>query len=483
MPSEILDEHLYELASTCIREAHDLVRAHKTSGAWVPTVVGFPKLDHFESGWPNLYTSALSSDVPDYARLFGLAASTLTPFGYSDVPHMSDLFEYAKTHERLTDYHSFTAHREDDRLFRIQIAGFVTDVVDRLLNLYGDEFSETQLASTYAEYERGALLEDLPISIAVPIALTPFELDRRFALNARVSIERMSDEWQLARAPRGVHYGEGAGASPVVVGAATHAFVLDDWSLPNRKSLGGDLETHRLGFYPLNEIERFFQALRIVSGLDTGFAQVSIRPRGWAHRWEGKLPAIASGALGRRYPAWFDNWGWLHAPPARVTDSQVDEVARAYAALEHAGDKVGVAARRLSAATLRETEEDSIIDLCIGLEAALGDASHAEITHKLALRTAAVVARSFDVDPLLAFRQVKEIYRFRSAVVHGKSKQEVRSVSGSQGPVRATAAGRQLLREVLSALLEHPEWRDPKRVDDLIVVTLANLHAEDEVGA
>jgi hypothetical protein len=482
--ADILDERLFELAAACVREAHELVRKHREAGAWIPKVVGFPALGKFDSGWPSVSNSMLSSDVPDYSRLFGLAQSTLTPLTYDDVRHLRELLEYAKTHERLADYYALELQRDDDRLFRIQIVDFALEVLNRLLNLYGDDFSDEQLRSTYREYERGVLAEQLPIAIVVPIALTPFELESRISLNDRMSVERMSDDWQLARATRGAQYGEGAGASPVVVGAATHALVLDFWWLPNRKSLlGGGLETHRLAFYPLEEIERFFQALRIVTGLETGFAQISIRPNAWAHRWEGKLPAVVSGALGRRYPSWFDDWGWLREPPAPISNAQVEDVGRAYAALEHAGRQVGVAARRLSAATLRETEEDAIIDLCIGLEAALGDESHAEITHKLALRTAAVVARSVGADPQLTFRQVKDIYRFRSAVVHGKSTQKVRTVSGGDGQLLATVVAAQLLRQVLAALLEHPDWRDPSRVDDLVVSALTGLDEDESAEA
>ena len=362
---EILDERLYEITAACIREAHDLLREHQAAGGWIPSVIGFPSLGRFDSGWPSVSSSGISSSVPDYSRVFGLARSTLTPLIYDDVTHLQRLLEYAKTHERLSDYYALEPQRKDDRLFRIQVADFVFEVLNRLIHLYGDEFSDEQLRATYGEYERGVLPDRLPISIVVPIALTPFELEGRVALDDRVSIERMSDGWQLARAPRGPRYGEGAGASPIVVGAATHALVLDYWWLPNRKSvLGGGLETHRLAFYPLEEIERFFQALRIVTGLETGFAQISIRPNAWAHRWEGTLPATLSGALGRRYPAWFDDWGWLRNPPAPIGNDQVEAIGRAYTALEHAGRQVvwrrADSARRRSARS-RKTRSSTFV--------------------------------------------------------------------------------------------------------------------------
>lgn len=47
---------------------------------------------------------------------------------------------------------------------------------------------------------------------------------------------------------------------------------------------------------------------------------------------------------------------------------------------------------------LRTDDDAAIIDLCIALEATLGDESHAEITHKLALRTAVVASEHAQAD-------------------------------------------------------------------------------------
>jgi hypothetical protein len=42
---------------------------------------------------------------------------------------------------------------------------------------------------------------------------------------------------------------------------------------------------------------------------------------------------------------------------------------------------------------LREQEADSVLDLLIGLEALLGDQTTTEVTHKLAIRAAAVLTQ------------------------------------------------------------------------------------------
>jgi hypothetical protein len=56
---------------------------------------------------------------------------------------------------------------------------------------------------------------------------------------------------------------------------------------------------------------------------------------------------VITGALHRRYPPWFDDWGWLRDPPDAVTDGQLAEVADVDALLDEAPPQVALAARRL----------------------------------------------------------------------------------------------------------------------------------------
>lgn len=224
-------------------------------------------------------------------------------------------------------------------------------------------------------------------------------------------------------------------------------------------------------------IERFFTALRICAGLYTGFAQIRIRPLGWSAGWVAALPPVIKGATGRRYPPWFDNWGWLRTPPPAVTKDQLADAAEVDTQLGSAPAQLALAGRRLSAAMLREQEDDAIIDLCIGLEAALGDQSRTEITHKLTLRTAAVLAAATGAEPVEVFGHVKGVYDYRSAVVHGTKPEKKRELATSDGANRlAVDAAEDFLRGVLRALLARPEWRKPRTVDDeLVVSALASL--------
>jgi len=55
-------------------------------------------------------------------------------------------------------------------------------------------------------------------------------------------------------------------------------------------------------------------ALRVLTAVDIGYAQVLSRPVGWADGWTYNLPALTEVATLRRYPDKFDNYGWLQKP-------------------------------------------------------------------------------------------------------------------------------------------------------------------------
>lgn len=478
----VRDRELFSLVTRCVREAHDQIRRMKAERGWIPSILHYPSLSTFDSGWPNVTHSPLGSNVPHYQRVFGLKASDMTPVGVDDIPTLRDLIAYARNNERLFEVLRLPNQPpSDDRLFTIQVGFIVWNVIDRVLHVYGNEFTDADLEHVYSEYEMGLLERELPIDIVVPIALTPFAIDGAVAAGEDAVVERMSDDFQLARVPES-QYGAGAAASPVVVGAATHAAVFSGYVIKNDNptSLRWDL----LRFYPLERIDRFFTALRIVTGLYTGYVQICMRPRGWARDWVPALPPVIKGATGRRYPPWFDDWGWLAKPPEAVTPEQLRNVAEVDDQLAKAPTQIALAGRRLSAAMLREHEDDSIIDLCIGLEAVLGDQSRMEITHKLALRTAAVLAAAKGAAPVEVFRHVKGIYAYRSAVVHGTAPAKKRQLpTADGGTVLAVDAAQDFLSGVLRAVLARPEWRKPEAVDDALVVgALATLATATDDG-
>jgi hypothetical protein len=190
----------------------------------------------------------------------------------------------------------------------------------------------------------------------------------------------------------------------------------------------------------------------------------------WAYRFREDLPPVVSGPSARRYPSHFDDFGWL-VEREPVTTDQLAEVAEVYAGLE-GKDSLGLSAKRLSAAMLREEEDDAILDLLIGLEAMLSDKEKGELTFKLAVRTAAVLAGLRDYDPSVVFGHVKQLYNYRSAVAHGDAKRAAKlrtlEVAGEQ--VSSITLATSFLRDVARQLIKHPDLAAASDIDSKLIL-------------
>jgi hypothetical protein len=427
---------------------------------------------------PNIHTPAFAN-VENYSHVFGLQAGRYHAVGYDELPKLQALLELARSRPRMREHllldHTSSASSGDfgERFFVIGVAALAHETLDRLLHTVGPRYTEDDIRSVYCELERGLLAERLEVELYVPLALTHVEVEDSISFDDRVRVERMTDDLELARVPESAY---GITVHPCVLEAARHAVVLSGLSFENPSRF--ILYTNNLSFYPREQIDRVFDALRAATGVPTGYAQIFMRPVGWAWDYRAHLPTVITGALTRRYPAAFDDGWWLRDDLSTVSLNDLKEAGRIYRALQRAPRRLTLAAERLSAAMLREDEADSILDLCIGLEAVLGDESPGDTTYKLALRTAAVLAQHESSPPPPAvFGDVKGIYRHRSAVAHGRDPQRTRTLrSRDDETERSTVdVARNYLRTAIRVLADRPELAaKPEKLDEgLILGTLA----------
>jgi lipopolysaccharide biosynthesis regulator YciM len=142
--------------------------------------------------------------------------------------------------------------------------------------------------------------------------------------------------------------------------------------------------------------------------------------------------------------------------------------------IESKNNRINIAIKRLNLCYERENEEDAIIDVTIAIEALLSDDNNQEITHKLALRIAALSKYDTMVKeaPNVIFEQIKKIYSFRSAVVHGSSsankKKEIKL--STKEVVPAVKKGTEYIRMVIRVLLNYPRYQDPKLIDSELLL-------------
>lgn len=476
--NEPLWPDLFELTKRLISHALPRLQEHLDAGRYVPRHHDWRKVEHFNSGFPHI-VSDFDADVPDYDRLFAAKPTQFAPIGVGDWPAFKDLVSYVRANEKLRPAFSQLATYVEGRnvperdtiielFFITALTSFAFGTLDRAIHLHGLDFSDEQLAAIYRERERGLLREGLPVLVVVPIVITHFEITEPHVIGPRQFVAPISDDLQRARMPKS-H--TGVGVEHAVIGAATHAYVQTDWVVPNPDWTHGypDFES----WYPVATIEHFFSALRVVTGLDTGYAQALMKPLGWATSWTAHLPAITRSEIVRRFPPSFEKWGWLRERPT-ITAAQLAEVGEVFAALEQHGGALDLAATRLSAAMLRESERDSILDVVIGLEALLGDGEPTELTHKLSLRVAAVLAQlsSRPTDPAEAFAATKHMYRYRSAVAHGDTrkarKRETFGTSRGVSPTMDLASA--YLRQIILALRDRPTLWSGEAIDRELVL-------------
>jgi len=198
--------------------------------------------------------------------------------------------------------------------------------------------------------------------------MTHFEVDH-FPLTETTYIARMPKKLQLGRARMGTL---GSGAVSMVVGAATHAFVSNGWTL----EVDSIDEAHRSLTQSspnvLDATDSFFGALRLATGISTGYAQMVWVPRRWALNYFCDLTPVFGTTL-RRYPSEYDNYGWVH-PGATVTAEHLNEVRRIYrAVVGNQSEAIRLALNRLNGCLTRTDAADAILDGTIGLELLLGE--------------------------------------------------------------------------------------------------------------
>ena len=261
----------------------------------------------------------------------------------------------------------------------------------------------------------------------------------------------------------------GSGAVRRVVGAATHAFVSKDWKLniDNIREVNKSLS--QLSSNVLDAIDSFFGALRVVAGINTGYAQAIWVPRGWALEYFCDLTPVYGATL-RRYPSEFDSYGW-EGQGETVTAEHLIEVRRIYrAVVSSQSEVVRLALNRLNGCLTRTDAADAILDGTIGLELLLGDDQNQSLSYKLRLRAAALAV--LHADPAYPAAEVasnvKKLYEARSAIVHGRRKKRTKKASEptdtSNAKKRLIASN--LLRFVLNVLLINPKYQDPAKIDE-----------------
>lgn len=342
---------------------------------------------------------------------------------------------------------------------------FPNSIYDRATAL-GLEMNDPAVADLYVQREKSWLAPTLEYQLVVPLLLTDFDIgDEGLQVDDVTHIERLTDD-DLRRISDIDNF---TVMSPLA-NATKWAVVVD---MPPMENIGEGRMLFAQESIDTRSIEAVCDAIRIVSLARPGWARVFRRPRGWARHWEDYLPNLDHVFTARRYPSYFENYGWLKKH-TEVTADEATQLPAVAAALKTTTAQAKLASRRLSMALLRDTADDQLIDACIGLEALLGQKG-AEISYRVSVRAAALLASKTDEprSPEAIFKLVRKVYDRRSELVHG-------STSGKHATVQVKEGGPELstnsvavlmVREILHERLLRDDWS----VEDLDAMVLKGL--------
>lgn len=475
-----MDPELWRLVLAAVYGASRAADNYLEVEGWRPRV-RVASVGRFESGWPHVVVpgSFASDDGPiRYSGLFGAYRNDFPPICYSDIDEFEALFTYVERNRDLClRLWPFKGESEDisSGAIRNQIAALPLSIMDRARAI--GQTTEQDYMCLYLERERAWLLDDLPVEYVIPITLTAFDLNEVLVIDTATRLEPLDEPSHVVRAIERSGVGS---VSDVVVGAATHAIVVSGQKLvnygPGRRMIRTADESPSLV-----DADLVCEALRILADIDTGYSQVLRRPIGWTDEWIHDLPVLEEVRLYRRYPEIFDDYGWLRVGKP-IGKELLDRLPTYVVAMRAAAPNVRLAARRLSQAKLRDSDEDQIVDACIGLEALLGEGRD-ELTHRLGLRAATALATRSDspLDSQKIYDLVKRVYAHRSAVVHGTTTTKYRTVNLGAQRVSAARVAVMLLRQLLNDLLSESEQWTAKTLDLRLLAGLAPPRRADRV--
>ncbi|QWT21251.1 hypothetical protein KPL74_04445 [Bacillus sp. NP157] len=423
----------------------------------------FPRLSLRINGIPSLDDGAWSGDGPlEYSSLLEPPygddeARKLGKFPPARFPAVAALVSFALAHPSIVRMDQEYSGPED--IFtKIGIDLLIARAVDFRYLRYGEApVSHDVREAVLRPIFKGLFADRLNFAVLAPIALVHFDFDRmRIAPDAYLI--RMSPDLQRARWSAKAY---GLAGHEQVLAAATHTFVLTGWGIDNGDSFG--LYNSLSNFNPeaRERINALFAALRIATGVETGYAQEVRLSRGWRHRHNYGLPDVhAAGA--RLYPEHFDDFGWNRNDLPRVVRDQMRSVPALFAALTtSSNDRLELALRRLNAAMTRSDVADAILDATIALEILLGDGDGQAINWKLRMRGAALAGLDGDQNAGEAMHvAIGKVYSARSSIVHGGRR---RSDGLDEGSARQLAI--ETLRTILSIVARRSEYLDPLRID------------------
>lgn len=464
------DSKLFELLKDFVFKVYPLIQPAINERYIKPKYDKYPSLSFNENGMPSLseYSPNSPYKITEIFRKWGISSEI----------NLDEIIEYNKCCEYLENHNEFrnsffpeniSTPKSAKSLFDFYIKEKPIEILERyfLLNLEKEE-SEKLLSNIYSEFENYIYSENLHFDIGIPILFLKCSEDY-FEIAENIIVRKISEENHKARFT--VKSYSPAILDPII-SSATHELVFRNYFIKKQPSFGYTNLDYESA-YPIDKFEKFFNAIKLVTNENSGFAQVLVYPHKWNDIFNMDLPKIKGISL-KKYPNYFDNFYWNTKDLPQISKSDLENIGKIYLnLLKNENNKIRISDKRLRYSYLRDNEEDSILDIIIALETLLSDNDKGELTYKLSMRIAKLLYfHNEKYDSIETFEIMKKIYDYRSAVVHGSSKvnskKEIK-IEKDKKSIKTISIANDYLREVLKILILNPKYLDPKEIDNLIL--------------
>ncbi|MBB5329688.1 HEPN domain-containing protein [Tunturiibacter gelidoferens] len=448
----------------------------------------FPEIAFRDNGMPQL--NVLHEGPIDYGKLFERSSwgSIYSALGGAQEESAQiesrHEFKALQSFFRENYWSKFLASQvgeEDDfsiRMFEIEVRLFIADLIDMYVSRHGyNEIDTAELRKIFEPKHRAYSLDHVPVAIWVPFLFLPCDFDQ-CSLDEAISLKKIPDELQLSRSST---KSTAAAVHDKVLESASHALVLENYTVKNIKN--GDMweSASQPTAFPLDTIDTLIGLLRVASGIQTGYAQLLIEPVDTVTKYGG-IGRQVIGTSVRKYPNYFENYYWDENSFKKLSyaeASHVRDLWHSFSALSESNkNRVALALRRLNQSYLRESQEDSILDLTMAFEVLLVPNETQELTYKLSMRLAGLLGK-YDktLSVKTVFSQMKQIYKHRSNVIHGNIGQvsksrEIKVDESTSVPTVDLAI--KYLRKAVDILIQSPELLNASLIDTEILLNHQN---------
>ena len=469
-----------ELLLEIIKEIQPLIQEYLKTNRLIESYYDYPEVTYekdfprfstrFYTNCPSKYSSLFLTKKSDFIDIYSLESVKKFIENIKNEPYFINKFLTESIKQTFEDAWG------ELTIFKITLS----EIIDRTILLYGfsspteDEF--LQISKPVYNY---IFADSYSYDVYVPILFVKFDFENKNF--EKYSITKISDDIQKARCNAlkyvpGVNYALDA--------CATHAFVMHGIQKKNPNCSFFERTSEDEYILPMKEIKSFFSSLIIQNGCVSGFSQVIIVPHDYAPEYTATLPYTRCFRV-EEYPNIFKEYYWNSKNFPSIKESFSESIlnlAKKISELDLKktfNRKLDIAISRLRSSYLKTSEEDSFLDLVIGIETLLSDDDKGELTYKLSVRVAVLLNKFADYKPLNPYEiytAMKKIYAYRSAIVHGKAEKEVeksKNIELSNITYKTKQLAEFFLQNLISVAFEHPEiFTTSGKIEELLFMDI-----------